>query len=235
MILALLALGVGMPRAWAGSEDRKQRQETPPPAEVPPPPPVVPDDSPDPTLEAAPEEKAEAPVSAPRPKRRPPPRAMGSMDPDENINWQRVTDWVKRGGIPDLVAPPALGVRGYRSNMIGVGVGDRTPGYGAFVEYSWNRIGFGMAASYKPLTRDRRADSYGFWSVYFNYRWLPWDISPYLHGGPQFGTGTPHSFGLMGGAGIDARIYYGLTLQFGYTFHSIAEKGWMGGALGWAF
>ncbi|NUM88680.1 MAG: hypothetical protein HUU37_05710, partial [Bdellovibrionales bacterium] len=170
VMVALLAWGAGAPLAQAGSEDRKLRQETPPPAEEPPPPPAEPDDSPNPALEET-KKETETPrphVSPPPPAKKRPP--MGSTDPDENVNWQQTVGWVKRGGLPDIVAPPALGVRGYRSNLVAMGVGDRTPGYGVLAEYSWNRLGFGLAASYKSLSRDRRADSYGFWSAYLNYR-----------------------------------------------------------------
>ncbi|MGG2334415.1 hypothetical protein, partial [Salmonella enterica] len=62
-------------------------------------------------------------------------------DLDENIDYSRLDDGVEALDPGRGVLAPALGFRGYRPNMVAVGGGDRVPGFGGIIEYSWNRIG----------------------------------------------------------------------------------------------
>lgn len=140
-------------------------------------------------------------------------------------------------GEPDQgVLPPAPGFRGYRPSMIAVGAGDRTPGYGGMVEFSWNRVAAGVFASYRNLRdSDTSAEAQGFAGLYGLYRWLPWGVSPYFLLGLELGSRTPETFGGLVGVGVEARLYSGWTALVGYTYHSVARKGFFGGAIGWSF
>ncbi len=244
LVLLLTFLCLAVPTGWAGDEGvpvkpdlnaapEVMEPETPPPEQPP-------EENPEPSMG---EEETPPPPPPPPPpvqKRRPVrvvkrrPHWMNT-NPDLNLDNSRVEGSVRRVSLPNGVLPPALGARGYRSTIIAVGAGDRTPGYGFLMEHSFDRMGLGFAASYLPLSGDLRARQYSFYSLYGSYRWLPYSMSPYLHGGIQYGLGTPIGFGLMGGVGIDTKVYEGLTLMVGYTFHSVAEKGYWGGAFGWAF
>lgn len=120
--------------------------------------------------------------------------------------------------------------------MIAASYGDRTPGYGAMVEYSWNRLGIGVYYSY---LNQKDSDLYSFvqtfGGLYMLYRWLPFKFSPYILGGLELGSKTAEKFGGTVGLGIEAQVYYGWTLLLGYTYHSTARKGYLGGGIGWAF
>lgn len=245
--LLLVGLLFGRP-IWAGDEDVAPRPRQVVEEQQEPEPITEPQEE-FPDLSLGEEEPAAAPEVAPtvtptpqQPRRQTTRRAIvprrtktTSLDPDENLNTSRTLDWVRRAPLPDGVSRPALGTRGYRSSMIAVGAGDRTPGYGLQVEHSFNRLGVGASASYLSLTGDLRSKSYSFYNLYGIYRWLPYSVSPYLHGGVQYGIATPISFGLLGGVGIEARVYDQWTLLIGYTYHSVAEKGYFGGAVGWIF
>lgn len=157
-------------------------------------------------------------------------------DPDKNVDYTELLNLVETGEPSDGVLPPAPGFRGYMPNMVAVGIGDRTPGLGAMVEYSWNRVGLGAFYSYRKLSQqDVIAQSQSFFGVYGLYRWLPWDFSPYILIGLEVGSATEDPFGGNLGIGIEARLYQGATLLVGYTYHSTAHKGFFGGAVGWSF
>jgi len=163
-------------------------------------------------------------------------RALKERDPDENVDYSKLTDQVEGAEAMHGVLPPALGFRGYRPNMVAVGAGDRTPGFGAFVEYSWNRVGLGVFASnLNNHGQDRLAASYGFAGIYGLYRWLPFDISPYFLLGLEAGSQTDEALGGLTGLGVEARIYSGWTALLGWTFHSTVHRGFLGGAIGWSF
>jgi hypothetical protein len=163
-------------------------------------------------------------------------KARKRFDPDENVDYSKIIDLVEAADPPDGVLPPALGFRGYMPNMVALGAGDRTPGFGLLLEYSWNRIGFGLFASrLNAGGDDRSADAKGFGGLYGMYRWLPFDFSPYIHLGLEFGSQTQDTFGGLTGAGVEARIYRGVTLLVGWTYHSVDHQGYLGGALGWSF
>jgi hypothetical protein len=234
------------PLARAGDEGMRPKakkidikEEATPPAAVEEPVQV----NPEPAVGEAPVEE-QAPVARPRTRRvvrqsvmpvpKPAPK-WRNTDPDENMDYSRIEGMVRKGGLPEGVLPPALGARGYRSTVFALGAGDRTPGLGLFLEHSFDRLGFGIAASYLPLYQDTRAQSYAFYNLYSFYRWLPYSMSPYLHAGVEYGMGTPEQVGLIGGVGIDMKLVVGITFYVGYTFHSVAQKGYAGGALGWAF
>jgi hypothetical protein len=233
-IIALLALTA--PVVMAGDEDVKQEapvvQPKPPEAIPIPAEPEAPDmsleeEEPEPAPEFSPVQEPAPPVKKSYGKRK---------SPDKNMDYSEILDEVQALEASRGVLPPALGSRGYRPNMIAVGYGDRTPGYGAMVEYSWNRLGAGVYYSYRNLKdADLYSYSQGFGGLYFLYRWLPFKFSPYILGGLEAGSKTAEAFGGTLGLGMEVQVYYGWTLLLGYTFHSTARKGFMGGAIGWAF
>jgi len=157
-------------------------------------------------------------------------------DADRNIDYSELIGTVDPLEAGRGVLPPAQGFRGYRPNMVAVGAGERMPGYGALVEYSWNRLGAGVFYSYRNVSEaDVIADSQSYLGLYGIYRWLPWDFSPYILGGLEGAMGTQEPFGGLVGFGLDARVYSGFTLLLGYTYHSTARKGFFGGGIGWSF
>lgn len=172
---------------------------------------------------------AAAPPPAPR-------RPTKGKDLDENIDYSRLLGYVDTIEAPRGVLAPAPGFRGYRPNMVAIGGGDRVPGFGAMVEYSWNRFGWGFFASYRNTKgEDQAIAAYGIGGTYVLYRWLPWDVSPYILMGAEIGSATTEPIGGLTGLGVEARIYSGWTVLIGWTFHSVVRRGFMGGALGWSF
>lgn len=223
--------------AFAGGEEgkdkkAKQEQKAPVDTELPKEPETI-----DPSISEAPEpsptfEEPEPPPAAPVRKR----QVYVEKDPDENIDYSRLLDLVEAAEAPRGVLPPALGFRGYRPSMVAVGGGDRVPGFGAMVEYSWNRIGWGVFASYRNTKgEDRKVAAYGIAGTYGLYRWLPWDVSPYFLMGVEAGNETDEPIGGMVGLGVEARILSGWTVLIGWTHHSTVRRGFFGGALGWSF
>jgi hypothetical protein len=184
-------------------------------------------------------EDAELPPPVKRLEALPPPvprKPAPPYDGDRNIDYSRLDDTVEASEVGRGVLPPALGFRGYRPNMIAVGGGDRVPGFGGIVEYSWNRIGAGLIASYhSEKGQDRTVQGFGVFGAYGLYRWLPFDMSPYFLLGLEAGAQTNEPFGGMLGLGAEARIYSGWTLLIGWTYHSVMERGYFGGAIGWSF
>ncbi len=173
-----------------------------------------------------------APAATPAPRK----RQAKAKDLDENVDYSRLLNRVNPTDPSRGVLPPAQGFRGYRSNMVAVGAGDRTPGFGAIVEYNWNRIGLGGFASYLNTSgQDAKAAAFGFAGAYGLYRWLPFDISPYFLMGVELGSQTDETLGGLTGGGVEARIYSGWTALLGWTFHSTAHRGFWGGAFGWSF
>lgn len=167
----------------------------------------------------------------------PPPRKPAPpFDADRNIDYTRLDDTVEPLEAGRGVLAPALGFRGYRPNMVAVGGGDRVPGFGGMVEYNWNRIGAGILGSYKSEKgQDATVQGFGIFGLYGLYRWLPFDVSPYILLGLEAGDLTDESTGGMLGLGVEARIYSGWTVLVGWTYHSVMERGYFGGALGWSF
>jgi hypothetical protein len=235
--IATLCLCLFPFQGWAGGEEGKdkkpkQEQKAPEDTELPIEPETI-----DPSLTEAQEpppvfeEVEEVP---PKPKKA---RAVYlEKDLDENIDYSRLIDLVETAEAPRGVLPPALGFRGYRPSMVAVGGGDRVPGFGAMVEYSWNRIGWGVFASYRNAKgQDLFVESYGIMGTYGLYRWLPWDVSPYFLMGLEVGNQTAEVLGGLTGLGVEARIFSGWTLLLGWTHHSTVRRGFFGGALGWSF
>jgi hypothetical protein len=242
-LLTLLAFLAAAP-SRAGDEDvkaekaKKAAQQAepeamplPPETEAPPP--------------ALMEEEVKAPifteteeVAAPMaPSATPQRRAVRELkDPDKNLDYSELLALAQPMELSRGILPPALGTRGYRPNLVAVSVGDRTPGYGALVEYSFNRIGVGTYFSYRNLTDyDTQSVSQTFFGLYGLYRWLPFDFSPYILMGVELGSQTRETLGGLAGLGMEARIYSGWTLLVGWTFHSTARKGFFGGGFGWSF
>ncbi len=221
--------------AWAsGEEDRakkgKKEQEAPKDTEVPKEPETI-----DPSLSEADEPSPtfeEAGPAAPVRKR----YVAPPEDLDRNVDYSKLLDLVEVSDAPRGILPPGLGFRGYRPNMIAAGGGDRVPGFGMMVEYSWNRIGLGGFASYRNTKgEDAKTAAYGIAGLYALYRWLPWDIAPYFLMGIEAGNETIEPIGGLTGVGVEARIYSGWTLLVGWTHHSTVRRGFLGGALGWSF
>jgi hypothetical protein len=234
--LAIFAPEIGN----AGDEDTKKEASAPvAPAEPEPAPTPEEPEAPDLSLGEEPEatspsfeEPAASPAAA-RAKRR---AAKPPYDPDKNINYTELMALAEPGNASRGVLPPAQGTRGYRPNLVAASAGDRTPGYGGFVEYSWNRLAAGVFFAYRPLRDVDRFNEYQtIGGLYGTYRWLPWDFSPYALLGLEIGSKTPETFGGLAGLGMEARIYSGWTALLGYTFHSTVRKGFWGGAFGWSF
>ncbi len=221
--------------AWAGDEDKKAPEEKKQPVEQLPAPEPEEPEAPDMTLGEEPEVQApEFPTPGKSKAKGKKPKKKKS--PDENIDYSEILGMAEFLELKRGVLPPALGTRGYRPNLIALGYGDRTPGFGAMVEYSWNRLSAGIFYSYRNLKDyDRFNRSQSFTGLYGLYRWLPFALSPYLLLGLELGNKTPVAFGGMAGLGIEARIYNGWTALLGYTYHSTARKGFFGGAFGWSF
>jgi hypothetical protein len=238
MILAWLALMAPALPAFAGDEDVKKDKPVAAPQEPEPTPIPAEPQAPDMSLggeeePALPEFDAPAPSPAPGAKKK---KGAARKSPDMNLDYSELIDMVESIEVGRGVLPPALGSRGYRPNMIALSYGDRTPGYGAMVEYSWNRLGIGVYYSY---LNQKDADLYSFvqtfGGLYMLYRWLPFKFSPYILGGLELGSKTAEKVGGTVGLGIEAQVYYGFTLLLGYTYHSTARKGYLGGGIGWAF
>jgi opacity protein-like surface antigen len=152
--------------------------------------------------------------------------------PDRNMNYTGVYKGQSLEPLPASVRKPALGARGYRPNLVGVGYGERTPGFGGFLEYNFNRLGMGLAAS---LRKEEDGDFGNFISLYANYIWLPTDISPYILMGGGYAQRADNNVGFLTGIGLAAQVYEGLTLNMGYTHFTSMRKGFWGGSAGWAF
>jgi hypothetical protein len=234
VVLALSVLAFS-PLAMAGDEDvreEKPKVEAPVPGDQ-----ALPEapDTPDAALgeePAAPAPEFGAGPVKPAPKKNP----RWPYDPDRNIDYSEIMGIVDTADPGRGVLPPAQGFRGYRPNMVAVEAGDRTPGYGVLVEYSWNRLGIGGFYSFRNLSdADLYSEAQSFLGLYGIYRWLPWDFSPYILAGLEGAKATRESFGGLVGIGVEGRIYYGATLLLGYTYHSTAQKGFFGGGIGWSF
>lgn len=238
MILICLALMAPSLPGFAGDEDVKKEKPVAAPREPEPTP--MPAEPQAPDMSLGEEEPAlpefDAPIGG-SPQVAPAKKKRGTRkSPDMNLDYTELLDMVESVEVGRGVLPPALGSRGYRPNMIAAGYGDRTPGYGAMVEYSWNRLGIGLYYSYLN-NKDEDLFSFvqTFGGIYMLYRWLPFKFSPYILGGLEMGSKTAESVGGTVGLGIEAQVYYGWTLLLGYTFHSTARKGFLGGGIGWAF
>lgn len=242
LLLAFLIAGmVSASAARAGDEDqaeeakRAAQQAAPEDTAIP-----LDAQGPAPSVEAEPEVIApdfqEVKPTVVKKKTKAAPAAIKPFNPDENVDYSQILSTIEESPRPKRgVLPPAQGFRGYRPSMLAIGVGDRTPGFGAIVEYSWNRLGIGALGSYLPTSKDTRAKSYGFFGVYGLYRWLPFDFSPYITLGVELGSQTEESFGGLTGGGVEAKIYSGITALLGWTYHSTVHRGYWGGAIGWSF
>ena len=157
--------------------------------------------------------------------------------PDKNMNYNDIFRKLELDVFPQQIEPLALGSRGYRPNLIAATYGDRTPGGGFLLEYSWNRISAGFSLSYRPNTEDDflAYQKQYFYNFYGIYHWLPFASTPYFLVGYERATHTLNSQGGIVGIGIESIIYRGLTLLLGYTYHQTVKLGFMGGGVGWAF
>lgn len=229
-LVAVLLFQVAL--AYAGDED--QRPE-PRPIPIPQEPEAPPLDLP--SIPEAPEPSVgeqENPIFPLPPQQLPKPKEKKNLD--YHVDYSELLELVVAGDSGQGVLAPALGFRGYRHNTVALAVGDRTPGYGAYVEYNWNRLGMGTYYSYRKLSDyDQVSKSQSFYGWYLLYRWLPFDVSPYFGMGLEIGTETFESVGGTASIGIEANIYSGWTALFGYTYHSTVRKGFLGGAFGWSF
>lgn len=239
LLIACFLLGGGLfgSPVYAGDEDVKVEKPKAAPAEPDQAPVPVESEAPDLSMgeePAAPDFKGpeETPAAAPEPKR----VEAKPWDPDHNVDYSELISRVEPSEAERGILPPALGFRGYRPNMIVLSYNDRTPGFGALVEYSFNRIGMGAYYSYRPNTDENSlVESETFFGAYGSYRWLPYDISPLILLGLEVGSQTSESFGGIAGFGLDWRIFSGWTALLGYTYHSTVHRGFLGGGVGWSF
>lgn len=237
LLLAVGVVGCSLPNsALSGDEDIKPIEQPKEVVEQPPAPEPEAPEAPEMTLGEEPDPVSpQFSVDAGNTKKK---KKDGRRrkSPDENLDYSELMGMAEPLELKRGVLPPALGTRGYRPNLVAASYGDRTPGYGVLVEYSWNRLSAGLFYSYRNLKDyDRFNLSQSFVGLYGLYRWLPFQISPYLLMGLEIGDKTPVGFGGMAGLGIEARIYNGWTALLGYTYHSTARKGFFGGAFGWSF
>jgi hypothetical protein len=240
LAIGLLLSGIGgfhsLP-AKAGDEDEKQEQKAKPERAAP-----VDKEAPDEpegtdmSVGGAPEEKSPVFSDAPVAESAAPKKKGIERTLDDNIDYETITSLVETGDVPRGVLAPAPGFRGYRPNMIALGYGDRTPGWGGMLEYSGNRVGFGVFASgRKAHAANLTGGAEVFGGLYGLYRMLPWGISPYFDLGVEAGYNTDEQLGGMAGAGVEVRVYEGWTALLGWTYHSTVRRGFLGGALGWSF
>ncbi len=165
-------------------------------------------------------------------------------DADENIDYDGLLQKVKLEELPRGYRHYYLGAEGYRPNTISLSVGGRTPGVGLSFDYSWNRVGIGASMSQRSVTRlqtesggetTEGADSQQFYNAYVFYNLIPYPVSPYIIVGLEYAIQTKDVFQVMSGLGVEARIYYGLTLFVEYVRHETDKESFPGAALGWAF
>lgn len=239
LLLVLLLAAVPV---WAGDEDVKEEtlkheriknEEAAPEPEVEEaaPEPSVTVQEPIPAPEPVPQPPAQKPVP---PRVAAPPRP--NIGPDDNLDFREILSNIQSEELPMGVRQLALGTRGYRPNLVAFGVGDRTPGIGLMAEYNWNRIGVGVAYSYRSLKGDDAyAHSQSFVNAYGYYHWLPFWITPYFLIGVEKALPSEQSIGGLAGVGVETQIYRGWTALLGYTYHSAVHRGFMGGSFGWAF
>lgn len=164
-------------------------------------------------------------------------------DADENIEYDSLLRKVELEELPKGYRHHYLGAEGYRPSTVALSVGGRTPGIGVSFDYSWNRLGFGGSASYRSVVGFRteledetqRGTGQQFFNVYMFYNIISYPVSPYVIVGLEYATRTEEAFQVMAGLGVEARIYYGLTLFLEYVRHETDKSEFPGIALGWAF
>lgn len=162
---------------------------------------------------------------------------------DENIDYSKLLQKIELEELPKGYRHHYLGSEGYRPSTIALSVGGRTPGVGAMLDYSWNRLGFGLSASYRSVVGFRqevndssvRGQGQQFYNTYLFYNIISYPVSPYAIVGLEYAIGTEQSFQVIAGLGVEARIYYGLTLFLEYVRHETDKNSFPGFALGWAF
>lgn len=245
ILIFAIALGFGCAVSQvviAGDEDKKEEAAAAAPKEPNPDVPAAetpaaePETSPDMSLgeDKGPEfSETAAPVVDKKTKKK---ANTQRKDLDMNVDYSEVMGRVDPLSLPKGVLPPALGFRGYRPNMLALGISDRTPGVGGIVEYSFNRIGVGVYLSARKVPDvNTGSKTQSFFGAYGLYRWLPFDTSPYILMGLESAQQTEEDTGGIAGAGVETRVYDGWTVLLGYTYHSTVHKGFFGGSLGWSF
>lgn len=162
---------------------------------------------------------------------------------DQNIDFDPMLRRLEYQENPKGYRHPYLGAEGWRPNTIAFSYGGRTPGYGGFFDYSFNRIGVGISASYRPEPRfyvdPRVGDPLGYGQIFANvwahYNLIPYHVSPYILVGVEYANGAERPVESMAGGGVEARFYYGLTLFVEVIRHETVRKTFAGAALGYAF
>jgi hypothetical protein len=162
---------------------------------------------------------------------------------DENIDYGKLIRNIELNEQPKGYRHHALGSEGYRPNTLAVGGGGRIPGVGAIFDYSWNRVGAGVSASYRPNSGFStelndptvRGTGQTFANIWVHYNWIPFKVSPYFLVGLEYATNAPSSMNVMGGLGIEARFWTYVTLFVEYVRHETTKEGYPGGAIGIAF
>lgn len=162
---------------------------------------------------------------------------------DENIDYDTVLRSVPLEELPKGYRHHYLGAEGYRPNTLALSYGGRTPGIGVSFDYSFNRLGFGASASYRSVVGFRReledettrGTGQQFFNTYLFYNLISYPVSPYVLVGVEYAIGTEEAFQVMAGIGVEARIYYGLTLFLEYVRHETDKNEFPGLAIGYAF
>lgn len=162
---------------------------------------------------------------------------------DENIDYGKALRGIQMEERPKPYRHHYLGAEGWRPSTLSLSVGGRTPGYGGFFDYSWNRVGIGVSGSYRPVERFvviRQGEEYTtngqiFANAWIHYNLIPYPVSPYVLGGLEFADGAETTFAPIAGIGVEARLHYGITFFVEYVRHETVKKGFAGAALGVAF
>ena len=170
---------------------------------------------------------------------------LEEWDPDKNISYSELLGRINPAILSGGVVQEALGFRGYMSMMIAANFWHRAPGYGINFEYSWNRVAAGIYYSYRKMrsseiqagqvTVQNLLMFQSFFGGYVLYRWLPFDVSPHFLLGIEASSNTYEAVAPLAGIGVEARVYQGVTLLFGYSYHSAIHNGILGGGIGWSF
>ena len=162
---------------------------------------------------------------------------------DENIDYGKLIRNIELNEQPKGYRHHALGTEGYRPNTIALGAGGRIPGVGALFDYSWNRVGAGISASYRPNESfmveknnpELRGTGQTFANIWVHYNWIPFAVSPYFLVGLEYATNTISQLNVIGGIGVEARIWTYVTIFIEYVRHETTKEGFPGAAVGIAF
>lgn len=165
------------------------------------------------------------------------------VDSDRNIDYEPMLKRLEYQEKPKAYRQPYLGSEGWRPNTFSLSVGGRTPGYGGFFDYSFNRVGIGFSLAFRPVQRfyvseeDAAVQGIGqyFGNVWVHYNLIPYHVSPYILVGVEYANGAESAIEAIAGAGIEARVWDGFTIFVEVIRHETVRKTFAGLAVGYAF